>query len=169
MRLAVDVINRCGDVKPFIHSQTGSLTDKCGEGNLPILPRLRSRNRKVRGRERERGGIQLRQHKTTGTNGFAPAAVFGLGYRSLTFRPPTCGHDAHRIAPGALSRAAAQRADLDPVSFPQRCRREQHSPCARVIDARVRPRRAVVQAELQLIHPPVQRKRHAEHLYRMKT
>jgi hypothetical protein len=35
MRLAVDVINRGGDVKPFAHYRTASLADKRGNGNLP--------------------------------------------------------------------------------------------------------------------------------------
>jgi len=65
-------------------------------------------------------------------------------------------HDAHRIAPRALARAAAQRVDLDQIRFARRCWREQHPACTRVIDVRVRPRRSVVQAELQLIYPAVE-------------
>ena len=34
VRLAVDVINRGGDVKPFAHYRTRSLADKRGKGNL---------------------------------------------------------------------------------------------------------------------------------------
>jgi hypothetical protein len=33
MRLAVDVINRGGDVKPFVH-RAGSVADKDGDGKL---------------------------------------------------------------------------------------------------------------------------------------
>jgi hypothetical protein len=34
MRLAVDVINCCGDVKPFAHCRIANVTDKWGKGNL---------------------------------------------------------------------------------------------------------------------------------------
>ena len=67
----------------------------------------------------------------------------------------SCGHDAHGTAPWALSRAAAQCADFDHVNFPRNRRRQDHPPRARVFGRRFRPRHAVVQAETQQIHAPV--------------
>jgi hypothetical protein len=83
--------------------------------------------------------VNIRKIKTAGTNRFTPAAVLDA-VTQVNFAPPkfpSRRHDTHGIAPRALSRAAAQRADLDQIRFARRRWREQHPARARVINEKL--------------------------------